>query len=84
MQMAQSMFLMPFAMMQGLAKAMGSRPGGANATGQGGFKLGDIEIPPELLQMVLQMDMKPENLEKLQKVLDFVFSVMPEPKSDDE
>lgn len=84
MQMAQSMFLMPFAMMQGLAGAMGCRPGGANAAGQGGFKLGNVEIPPELLQMVLQLDMKPENLEKLQKVLDFVFSAMPEPKSDDE
>lgn len=83
-QMAQSMFLMPFAMMQGIADAMGFKPGEAGEAGHGGFKLGNIEIPPELLQMVLQMDMKPENLEKLQKVLDFVFSAMPEPKSDDE
>ncbi len=84
MQMARSMFLMPFAMMQGLADAMGCKPGEAGGAGQGGFKLGNMEVPPELLQMVLRMDMKPENLEKLQKVLDFVFSAVPEPTSDDE
>lgn len=84
MQMAKSMFLMHFAMMQGVAEAAGFKPGKAGEAGPGGFKLGNFEIPPELLQMVLQLDMKPENLEKLQKVLDFAFSAMSEPKSDDE
>jgi hypothetical protein len=32
--------------------------------------------------MLLQIDMKPENLEKLQKALDFLFSAMPEAKAD--
>ena len=81
MRIARSMCMMPITMMQGFAEMLG---GHETAPAQGGFKLGKFEIPPELLQMVLQMDMKPENLEKLQKVLDFVFSVMPEPKSDDE
>lgn len=84
MQMAKSMCLMPFAMMQGLAETMGCKPGKSKEAGPGGFTLGNFEVPPELLQMVLRMDMKPENLEKLQKVLDFVFSAIPEPKQDEE
>ena len=46
------------------------------------FKLGKLEIPPELLGRLMQMDMSPENLEKLQKLLDFVFDAMPQPKDD--
>lgn len=40
---------------------------------QGGFKLGSMDVPPELLKKFMQMDMSPENLEKLQKALDFAF-----------
>ena len=43
-----------------------------------GFSLGGMNIPPELLKKLMQMDMTPENLEKLQKVLDFVFEAMPQ------
>lgn len=83
MQIAKSMFIMPLTMMQGLAEVFESHDE-AEAASQSGFRLGSFELPPELLQKVMQMDMKPENLEKLQKVLDFVFSAIPEPKSDDE
>ena len=41
-----------------------------------GFKLGTFEIPPELLATVMQLDMSPEHLEKLQKVLDTVLPLM--------
>jgi hypothetical protein len=51
-------------------------------TDQGGFKLGGMNIPPELLSKVMQIDMSPENLKKLQKFLDVAFSVMPQTKDD--
>ena len=85
MQIARSMLTMPFTVMKGFAETLGSRDETESENqNQSGFKLGGFEIPPELLQMVMQMDMKPENLEKLQKVLDFVFSAVPEPKPEDE
>ncbi len=37
-------------------------------------------MPPELIRRLLYTDMSPENLEKLQKVLDFVLSAIPEEK----
>ena len=87
MQLNQTMFMMPFAMMQSFGKMVNHGAGGADESDEGpgkqsGFKLGGFEIPPELLQMLLQIDMKPENLEKLQKALDFLFSAMPEAKAD--
>ena len=85
MQMMQTMCMMPMYMMQGMAAMLGQGFRVADeksASGQtSGFKLGNMEIPPELLGMLLKMDMSPENLEKLQKVLDFVFEAMPESKS---
>jgi hypothetical protein len=85
MQLNQTMFMMPFAMMQSLGKMVNTGAGsaGESATNQSGFKLGGVEIPPELLQMLLQIDMKPENLEKLQKALDFLFSAIPEAKEEE-
>ena len=83
MQVARSMLMMPLTMMQSFAETFGSQEE-TESSSQSGFRLGKFELPPELLQMVIQMDMKPENLEKLQKVLDFVFSVVPEPKPEDE
>ena len=88
MQFAQYMFMMPFCLMQGAAGLMGQgvdkaadTDGGAAAP-QAGFQIGGLTIPPELLQKLLQMDMTPENLQKLQGVLDFVFSAMPEAKKE--
>lgn len=83
MQIARTMFLMPFTMMQGVAEMFDGRQE-TEAPAQDGFRLGKVALPPELLQMALQIDMKPENLEKLQKALDFVFSALPEPDSDGE
>jgi hypothetical protein len=88
MQLNQTMLMMPFAMMQSFGKMVNTGAGDAGEDGEGpgkqsGFKLGGIEIPPELLQMLLQIDMKPENLEKLQKALDFLFSAMPEAKEEE-
>jgi hypothetical protein len=88
MQLNQTMFMMPFAMMQSFGKMVSIGADGAGESGEdsgnpSGFKLGGVEIPPELLQMLLQIDMKPENLEKLQKALDFLFSAMPAAKEEE-
>lgn len=86
MQFMQSMCMMPLFMMQSMSTMLGNLPGDVApekaATGHaGGFKLGDMEIPPEILGTLLSMDMSPENLEKLQKLLDLVFEVMPKSKN---
>ncbi len=89
MQLAWSMFMIPLQMMQGIAGFMGVTPGSGDAaednapTQTGGFRLGPMEIPPELLQFLLKLEMSPENLKKLQKVLDFSFSLLPESKDDE-
>ena len=49
---------------------------------KGGFQLGNMEIPPKLLAWLMQLDMSPENLAKLQRALDFVFDAMPQPKDE--
>ena len=91
MQFMQSMCMMPLCMMQAMSNMLGNLPGDAApekaaaeksvAGHAGGFKLGDMEIPPEILGTLLSMDMSPENLEKLQKLLDLVFEVMPKSKN---
>ena len=86
MQFMQSMCMIPLCTMQTLSTMLGNLPGDAApekpASRQaGGFKLGDMEIPPEVLGTLMSMDMSPENLEKLQKVLDFVFEAMPKSKT---
>ncbi len=87
MQTMQAMCMMPMQLMlaflNGLAEdAPGDdAPKSAAPEGQeGGFKLGNMEIPPKLLARLMQMEMSPENLAKLQRVLDFVFDAMPQPK----
>ena len=85
MQFMQNMCMMPFYMMQNMASMMNKFPGGMApekaAPGQAeGFRLGNMEIPPEMLGTLLSMDMSPENLEKLQKLLDIVFEAMPKTK----
>ena len=78
MQFAQMMWMMPMHLMQGMAGM--AQAGAAQKEGEaqpGGFQFGGMTIPQELLQKLLQMDMSPENLEKLQKVLDFLFAAIP-------
>ena len=82
MQLAQMMWMMHMHLMQGMA-GMAQTDAATQKEGAqqpGGFQLGGITIPPELLQKLLQMDMSPENLEKLQKVLDVLFAAIPENK----
>lgn len=83
MQLAQMMWMMPMHFMQGMTSMpqMGATAQKEGAAQPEGFQLGGITIPPELLQKLLQMDMSPENLEKLQKVLDFLFAAIPESKN---
>ena len=82
MQLMQNMVMMPMYFMQGMMALMGQNTDDAEKSAAGqGFKLGSMEIPPELFGMLLKMDMSPENLEKLQKVLDFVFGIMPGSKT---
>ena len=89
MQVMQFLWTMPMQMMTGMMEWMSQNAGAQapeaapeKAAAPGGFKLGTMNIPPELLKMLMQMDMTPENLAKLQKVLDVVFAAMPE--SEDE
>lgn len=83
-QFAQMMWMMPLNIMQGMAgmAQMGTAAQKGSAAQPGGFQLGGMAIPPELLQTLLQMEMSPENLEKLQKVLDYMFAAIPEKKDE--
>ena len=89
-QIAQTLCMMPLQLMQSfLAMMEAGMPDGASAAAsgaeegqKGGFKLGNMEIPPWLLAKLMQIDMSPENLAKLQRVLDFVFEAMPQPKDE--
>ena len=85
MQVMQFLWTMPMQMMTGMmewmsqnARAQAPEAAPEKSAAPGGFKLGTMNIPPELLKMLMQMDMTPENLAKLQKVLDVVFAAMPE------
>ena len=83
MQLAQMMWMMPMQLMQCMAAGMaqiGATAQKEGAAQPGGFQLGGMTIPPALLQKLLQMDMSPENLQKLQKVMDFLFAAIPENK----
>ena len=91
MEMMQLMCMMPMQFTQGIWNRVDSGTGSpdpamtgeAASDGQGsGFKIGNMEIPTELLSRLMQMDMSPENLEKLQGLLDFVFDAMPQPKQE--
>ena len=81
-QLAQMMWMMPMHLMQGMANMaqMGTAAQKEGAQQPGGFQLGGMTIPPELLQKLLHMDMSPENLEKLQKILDILFAAIPDNK----
>ena len=90
-EMMQTMCTVQLQFMQGFAKMMGinnvlpdvfKSDADASSGQPGVFKLGNIEIPPWLLTKLMQMDMSPENLEKLQRVLDFVFEAMPQAKDE--
>ena len=85
MQFATCMFMMPFQMMKSMAEMMsGNMKEGdedsQDAPASGTFKMGNFDISPEMLQKLMAMDMSPENLEKLQKVLDFIFCMIPDKK----
>ena len=91
MQMMQNMLSMQMQFMQGMADIMHMTAPGEGAAEpkaaagpdrRGGFKMGNWNVPPELLRKLMQMDMTPENLEKLQRVLDFVFEAMPSAKQE--
>ena len=87
MELLKQAFGMQMQFMQGVAGIMGLNRGtpdaprpepDASAGQPGGFQLGGVEIPPQLLARLMQMDMSPENLSKLQKALDFLFEAMPQ------
>ena len=89
MLLAQTLCMMPLQLMQSfLAMLEAGMPDASEAEAsaqegqKGGFKLGNMEIPPWLLAKLMQLDMSPENLAKLQRVLDFVFEAMPQPKDE--
>ena len=84
-QMMQLMWTMPMQLMAGAMNWLSQnmpqegqpkQPKQPEAAPEG-FKLGNLNVPPEVLKKVMEMDMTPENLEKLQKVLDVVFAAAP-------
>ena len=89
MQLMQSLCMMPLQLMQSLIEMLeaglcerSASEKGASEGKQGGFKLGNMEIPPRLLSLLMQLDMSPENLSKLQRALDFLFDALPQPKNE--
>ena len=89
MLLAQTLCMMPLQLMQSILSMLeAGMPDASEAEAsaqegqKGGFKLGNMEIPPWLLAKLMQLDMSPENLAKLQRVLDFVFEAMPQPKDE--
>jgi hypothetical protein len=52
------------------------------AANRGGFNMEKMSIPPQLISMLMNLDMSPENLKKLQQGLDFVFGVLPVKKQE--
>ena len=89
MQLMQTMCMMPLQLMQSFLETLESAApelfrseAGESEEQKGGFQLGSLEIPPWLLAKLMQLDMSPENLAKLQRVLDFVFEAMPQPKDE--
>ncbi len=87
MQFAASMFMMPMQMMRSMADMMkGAMKGEAEENSEAAaprtIKMGNFNVSPEMLQKLMAMDMSPENLEKLQKVLDFAFAMVPDKKAE--
>ena len=80
-QMMQFMWTMPMQLMAGamdwMSQNMPEEQPNEEKAAPEGFQLGNLNVSPELLKKVMEMDMTPENLEKLQKVLDVVFAAMP-------
>ena len=89
MLLAQTLCMMPLQLMQSFLSMLeagmpdvSEAEASAQEGQKGGFKLGNMEIPPWLLSKLMQIDMSPENLARLQRVLDFVFEAMPQPKDE--
>ena len=67
--------------MPGMQQSSEENPGQKEeAADPEGFELFGQNIPVEFLVALLNLEMSPEGLEKLQKFLDFTFSMMPEKK----
>ena len=90
MMIMQNMFMMPMQMMQFMMNMRNMNSDAqedlqeedGKAAPAGGFKLGSMNIPPEMLTKLMEIDMSPEDLQKLQKVLDFVFAAVPDRKAE--
>ena len=79
--MMQNMCVIPLQLMQKISDMTDSDNANKESTSgaeNSGFKLGNIDIPPEFLSKLMQIDMSPENLSKLQKFLDVTLSFIPE------
>ena len=88
MQSMASMMMMPFMMMNMFMQSMNAFA--ANAAKQADSKqkntmnFGGIQISPDDLHKLLSMDVSPESLNVLQKVLDLLFSAYTKPKEGNE
>ena len=86
MQMMQFAWTIPMNAMQVVIdlvdQAAAPAEGHAAAANRGGFNMEKMNIPPQLISMLMNLDMSPENLKKLQQGLDFVFGVFPVKKQE--
>ena len=70
--MPQMPMMFPF-FMQGMNNDQGKE----DTASQDGFPFMGMTIPKTMLQKLLNMDWSPEELDKLQKVIDMIYAVMP-------
>ena len=81
---AQQMNGFPFGMMPQMPmmfpffmQGMNNDQGKEDTASQDGFPFMGMTIPKTMLQKLLNMDWSPEELDKLQKVIDMIYAVMP-------
>ena len=75
-----NMPLMPFFPFAFPMQSMTADGSGKADSGTSGFSFMGMDIPIEVLQSLLNMDATPEQLEKLQKFIDMIYSMLPKNK----
>ena len=68
---------MPMMMFPFIMQGMKNNAGKEETSEQDGFSFMGITIPKSMLQKLLNMDWAPEELDKLQKIIDMIYAMMP-------
>ena len=69
--------MMPQMMFPFIIQGMNNDTMEEHADEQDGFQFMGMTIPKSMLQKLLNMDWPPEELDKLQKIIDMIYAVMP-------